>query len=116
MHLSSSPILGHPNHDCTFIVYTDASSTGLGAVLGQRPSTFCTTEEVLAYASRTLTGAERNYSTTERECLAVVWAVERWRYYLEGKSFIVVTDHSSLLWVFNTTKANSRLIRWVLKL
>lgn len=116
IHLSSPPILGHPNHTCTFIVYKDASSTGLGAVLAQRPFTFCMTEEVLAYASHTLTGAERNYSTTERECLAIVWAVEMWRHYLEGKSFIVVTDHASLLWVFNTTKANSRLIRWALKL
>lgn len=80
MHLSSSPILGHPDHTC--IVYTDASSTGLGAVLGQRPSTFGMTEEVQANASRTLTSAEKNYSTTERECLAVVWAVERWRHYL----------------------------------
>lgn len=115
-HLTTSPILGHPNHACTFIVYTDASATGLGAVLAQRSSIFGIAEEVLAYASRTLTSAERNYSTTERECLAVVWAIGRWSHYLEGKPFIVVTDHASLLWVFNTTRVNSRLIRWALRL
>lgn len=111
--LSSAPILIQADYSKPFILRTDASSYALGAVLLQGEGN---EERPIEYASRLLIPAERNYSTTEREALAVVWAVERFRGYIEGHEVIVGSDHQPLKWLLTLKSPSGRLVRWALKL
>ncbi|KAM1230455.1 hypothetical protein ACFX11_040760 [Malus domestica] len=91
----------------------NASDYALGAVLGQRKNKH---SHVIYYASRTLNDAQLNYSTTEKELLAVVFALDKFRSYLIGTKVIVFTDHAALKYLFTKKEAKPRLIRWMLLL
>jgi hypothetical protein len=115
--LTSAPVLMYPDFDKPFILYTDASQIGLGAVLSQKGDDG--KEHVIVYASRTLNSAEKNYSTTEQECLAIVWAVKYFRHYIFGSRFTIITDHAALQWLLNAESKlteNKRIMRWRLTL
>lgn len=111
--LISAPILRQADGSKPFTLRTDSSGYCLGAVLmqGEGPE-----ERPVEYASRLLNSAERNYNTTEREALAVVWAVMKFRGYIEGSEVIVKSDHQPLRWLMNVKSPSGRLARWALTL
>lgn len=111
--LVSAPVLCCPDFSRPFVIQTDASDYGIGAVLTQE---YPDGEHVISYISRSLNRAERNYSTTQKECLAVIWAVEKFRGYVEGYRFTVITDHHSLVWLQNLQNPTGKLCRWALRL
>lgn len=109
----SAPIIACPDYTHPFVLQTDASNLGVGAVLYQIING---QERVVAYSSRKLNSAERNYTTTEKECLAVVWGIKKNIEYLEGIPFTVITDHIALKWIFKLPNPTGRLGRWVIEL
>ncbi|GJZ65267.1 reverse transcriptase domain-containing protein [Tanacetum coccineum] len=111
--LTEAPILIAPNWDQPFELMCDASDYAIGAVLGQRIEKHF---RPIHYASKNMTEAESNYTTTEKEMLAVVYAFEKFRSYLIMKKRIVYTDHSALKYLFAKKDAKARLLRWVLLL
>lgn len=112
--LVSAPVLTCPDYNKPFEVHTDASNYGVGAMLTQ---TIDGKEHPIAYMSKSLSAAEKNYSITERETLAVLVALEHWRCYLEnGKTFTVYTDHSALKWFLSLSNPTGRLARWGVRL
>lgn len=112
--LTSAPVLSHPDFTKPFVVQCDASNSGVGGVLYQVDDKG--DEHPIAFMSQKLNGAQRNYSVTEQECLAAVLSLKKFRGYIEGMPFKVVTDHASLRWLMTQKDLNGRLARWSLKL
>jgi hypothetical protein len=110
---TSQPILQYPDFSKEFILTTDASNTGIGTVLSQGT---VGKDLPVAYASRSLNKAEINYTTSETELLAIVWANKYFRPYLYGRKFKTVTDHKTLTWVINVKDPGSQLLRWRIQL
>uniref|UniRef100_A0A2N9GLY0 RNA-directed DNA polymerase n=1 Tax=Fagus sylvatica TaxID=28930 RepID=A0A2N9GLY0_FAGSY len=111
--LTSAPIMRSPDWSLPFELMCDASDYAIGAVLGQRKDN---KPYVIYYASRTLNCAQMNYTTTEKELLAIVFALDKFRAYLIGSPIVVFTDHAALKYLFTKKDAKARLIRWILLL
>ena len=110
--LTTAPILGHPDFSKPFIVMTDASKNGLGAILTQKDE--FNREVVIRYASRATTGTERNYAATQLEQLGVVWAVKYFRKYLLGQPFQIYTDHQAITRLMSTKEPTGITARWIM--
>ncbi|KAJ0886463.1 putative nucleotidyltransferase, Ribonuclease H [Helianthus annuus] len=111
--LVEAPILQSPNWSLPFEIMCDASDYAVGAVLGQRVDK---KPVAIYYASKTLSDAQLNYTTTEKELLAVVYALDKFRAYIWGTKVIVYSDHSAVRYLMDKKDAKPRLIRWVLLL
>lgn len=111
--MASGPILKAPDLKRGFILRSDASDSCIGAVLMQEHDGVL---HPVSYASRQLLPREQNYSAIERECLALVWAVEKFHIFLYGTSFTVQTDHQPLQYLSRAKHLNSRVLRWSLAL
>ena len=111
--LVQAPVLRLPDVTKTFCLRTDASSIAVGAVLLQYINEY---PMPVAYASKKLLPREKNFSTIERECLAIIWGVLKFRTYLFGKEFLIETDHEPLAYLKKAKLEHSRLMRWALAL
>ena len=108
--LLTAPILGYPDMSLPFVLDTDASAFGIGAVLSQ---IIDGQERVIAYFSRSLSKTERNYCVTRRELLAIVEAIKHFHHYLYGAIFKVRTDHGALSWLMNFKNPEGQIARWL---
>ena len=108
--LSGPEIMAYPLLHGTFTLDTDASDTAIGAVLSQEQDG---NERVIAYASRSLSSAEKNYCVTDKELLAVRYFIEYFRQYLLGVEFKIRTDHQALVWLFSLKEPKERIARWI---
>lgn len=105
--------LHRPKADLPYVLQTDASKIGLGATLYQQDGE---QKRIIANISATLNDAETRYSSNEKECLAVLWAIKKFRPYLEGQKFLLRTDNRALLWLDKFKEERSKLTRWALTL
>ena len=110
--LCAAPVLKTPDFTKEFVLQTDASDHGVGAVLSQQAKGGG--DRPVTYFSKKLLPREHNYSTVEKECLAIKLAIQAFRVYLMGRAFIVQTDHRALEWLDCVKENNGRLTRWSL--
>ncbi|KAL6419359.1 hypothetical protein ACFW04_011440 [Cataglyphis niger] len=111
--LCSEPVLQYPDFSKPFVLTTDASGYAIGGVLSQGQ---IGKDLPIAYTSRVLNTAEQNYSTIEKECLAIIYCTNHFRPYLYGKKFTIITDHKPLVWLHSIKDPSSRLWKWRTKL
>jgi transposase InsO family protein len=111
--LAEAATLTHPNYDQPMELHADACGYGVGCALVQRIDGL---ERPIAFASRLLSKSESNYSITEKECLALVWATKKFRNFLWGNKVHVFTDHQALCWLMTKRDLAGRLARWSLTL
>lgn len=107
--LTSSDILTYPDFTKTFLITTDASNYAIGAVLSQGE---IGKDKPIHFASRTLNKSEENFSATEKEMLAIYWALKVFRNYIYGQKFIVITDHQPITFSLSAKNINAKLKRW----
>ena len=107
--LTEAATLAYPDPSAEFEIHPDACGYGIGAVLLQKQGG---TEKPLAFASRLMSRSEQNYSITEKECLALIWAVKKFRQFIFGCPIKIVTDHHALCWLQSKTDLAGRLARW----
>ena len=107
--IASRPISAYPDFSKPFRLYTDASNLGLGAILAQKQEG---KEKIICCASWTLNNSETNYSTTKKECLAIVWGVQVFRPFLVATHFEILTDHYALQWLRSMKSTSAILHRW----
>ena len=112
--LCSSPVLWSPDFSRSFVLQTDASDVGVGAVLSQRDDEG--QDHPISFFSRKLLPRECNYSTIEKECLAIKLSIQAFQVYLIGRPFVIQTDHRALQWLNSMKDSRSRLTRWSLSL
>src|SRR6266540_5738255 len=112
--LTKTPVLLFPNFDKSFRLCTDISLKGLGAVLEQEDEN--KNLRLVAYTSRSLTSAEKNYHTTDLKCLAIIWSIKHFHKYLINKPFKIFTDHSVLKSLQKITEPTGRRARWIMEL
>ena len=112
--LTSAPVLTIADPNKVYILHTDASDFAMGAILMQEDSE--SNLRVIAYASKTFNDAQKNYDTTDREALAVVWALEHFNTYCEGHKYTLLTDHQALSYIKSNKNEKKRIHRLALKL
>jgi len=112
--LVDTPVLRQPDFTKPFTLHTDWSTTAVGAVLGQQDGKG--NHYAVAFASRLCTTAERNYPSQKGECMALIWAIQKYRPYLHGRKFTVFSDHFSLQWLMSSQLSSAQIWRWVMQL